>query len=1450
MSGSAYVFLTTDGGATYDQVAKLTAADAAAEDRFGTSVAIAGDTVVIGAYGDYYERGAAYVFRTSDGGATYDQVAKLTAADAASYDYFGYSVAIDGSTIVVGASGDDDAGFYSGAVYVFHTSDGGATYSQVAKLTASDAAAGDYFGYSVAIDGSTIVIGAYRDNDGGSDSGSAYVFHTTDGGATYVEVAKLTASDAAAGDRFGNSVAIAGGTIVIGAYDDDDAGSKSGSAYVFRTSDGGATYGQVAKLTAADAAAEDDFGRSVAISGDSVVVGAHQWSIGGTGMAYVFQTSDGSATYEQVAKLTASDAANYDRFGVSVAIDGGNVVVGAYLDDDGGQSSGSAYVFSFNVCPPGSFSDNGFLDGTGQCTACPASTYQPLSAQSACDPCAAGRFSAEDGAVDCEACPAGRSQAASGQSECVVCASGSFSAEDGAVDCEACPAGRSQAASGQSECVVCASGSFSASAVDCEACPAGRSQPASGQSECNTVCLPGTYAPAGSASCDHCPYNTYSSSPGAAACDPCPDDLKAGLGQSYCSRCLPGEAEHIADDGLSITCLKCQNGTFSPLGLYCEVPPLGWYTPDAVQSLPCAAGSFANETYATSCTACPAGRSQPASGQSECIGCAPETYQPDAGHLGCEPCATFQLGRGSRSGAVSCDYCGAGLYLGDDASSADGKNCFACPAHADCAAGTTLATLNVHPGYWRTGRTSPKLKRCFLESACVGGNASQCAPGYHKTLCASCEHNYYLEVSTGECYECDAAATRRTRHFFGLHLFILLLFCASPFIVARFLRARAHDAAKRRFRARSGRWSRSAKALLPKAGRVVPDGETSTSRPPWGKNLVGTAVKVHAVGAWLRAEIVDVETDYSGARGICIQYTDYPSADEEFHDYESEDIMYLPQSQTPKSDIPQPQDDADLAREDIPQPQDDADLAREDIPQPQDDADLARETPKIHLRELTNASLDLDAILQEILPDLMPPQLRMTFDICDRIPELAPLRLRLLEASFRVAVPRLPRPRLDELFELLRPDMKIPAELDLDVLVSLLAEAFPRLDAPDLAVILDLLDGVPRPSLDANVASVLRLIEEAIVVKVKIVVTFLQCLCYLPEVYYAVTWPKQLTGLLNVFNPLNLDVFSLVQLECLVGRLTFYHRLLLVTLGPILVALALCAAAVVARRRGRPAGAAAFIDLVLKLCFFVFASTSTSIFQAFACDDTFDDGRAVLAADYSISCKTDRWRGFAAYAGIMVAVYPVGIVCLFSALLFKHRKAIDPPLGPHGAKLLRLEETLSVERDKRCSLAERAKHAQRREDASLKSVRFLFVHYLPRYWYFEAIESVRRLLVTAVAVTVQPGSSTQLAFGLLTSILSLLLYAATQPFIHHADNTLAILGATVLTLATFSGLLLSSDVVEDDGWSVLGMGTFLAICTALVVVLGLALAVLEAKRLLEKLAAAASTRHRRSVEYF
>ena len=146
---------------------------------------------MVGAYFDkigggnghiYYSHGSAYVFRTTDGGATYDQVAKLTAADAAWGDQFGRSMAIDGATVVVGARSDDDASgctdtyCNSGSAYVFRTTDGGATYGQVAKLTAADAAALDNFGGSVAIDGNTIVVGADGDDDAGEDSGAAYVF--------------------------------------------------------------------------------------------------------------------------------------------------------------------------------------------------------------------------------------------------------------------------------------------------------------------------------------------------------------------------------------------------------------------------------------------------------------------------------------------------------------------------------------------------------------------------------------------------------------------------------------------------------------------------------------------------------------------------------------------------------------------------------------------------------------------------------------------------------------------------------------------------------------------------------------------------------------------------------------------------------------------------------------------------------------------------------------------------------------------------------------------------------------------------------------------------------------------------------------------------------------------------------------------------------------------------
>ena len=173
----------------YIEVDKLTASDAAADDYFGASMAIDGGTVAI--RGD----GSVYIFRTTDDGGTWSQVAKLVTSDGVSIS----RVAISGDVVVAGASGDDSIAPDAGAAYVFRTSDGGATYGQVAKLTASDAYSNDNLGISVAIDGTTIVAGAHGDDDAGSRSGSAYVFHTSDG-VTYSQVAKLTASDAAEWD--------------------------------------------------------------------------------------------------------------------------------------------------------------------------------------------------------------------------------------------------------------------------------------------------------------------------------------------------------------------------------------------------------------------------------------------------------------------------------------------------------------------------------------------------------------------------------------------------------------------------------------------------------------------------------------------------------------------------------------------------------------------------------------------------------------------------------------------------------------------------------------------------------------------------------------------------------------------------------------------------------------------------------------------------------------------------------------------------------------------------------------------------------------------------------------------------------------------------------------------------------------------------------------------------
>jgi len=309
-SGSAYLFDVTTG----KQLIKLIADDAAEEDEFGRRVAISGKTAIVGANGDDAGRfsGSAYLFDVTTG----KQLAKLTATDAAAYDSFGVSVAISGNTAIIGANGDDDGG----SAYLFDVTTG----KQLAKLTATDAAAGDCFGTSVAISGNTAIIGAWGDH-----GGSAYLFDVTTG----EQLAKLTATDAAAGDCFGGSVAISGNTAIVGAWGDH--GDRSGSAYLFDVTTGK----QLAKLTVADTATGDWFGSCVAISGNTAIVGA--WGDDDrSGSSYLFDATTG----KQLAKLTTVDAATGDQFGSCVAISGNTAIVGANRNSDAGNDSGSAYL--------------------------------------------------------------------------------------------------------------------------------------------------------------------------------------------------------------------------------------------------------------------------------------------------------------------------------------------------------------------------------------------------------------------------------------------------------------------------------------------------------------------------------------------------------------------------------------------------------------------------------------------------------------------------------------------------------------------------------------------------------------------------------------------------------------------------------------------------------------------------------------------------------------------------------------------------------------------------------------------------------------------------------------------------------------------------------------------------------------------------------------------------
>ena len=330
--------------------AKITASDGAAGDFFSYSISISGDTALVGAYendDNGTASGSAYIFGRDQGGAdNWGQVKKLLPSDGEANDVFGWSVAISGDAALVGAFGN---GNDKGSAYLFERDQGGAgNWGEVKKLTASDGTVGELFGAAVAIDGDTLLIGAYADDDGGFSAGSAYIFERDQGGTgNWGQVKKLIASDIDDWDQFARAVVISGDTALVGSAGDDHNGKDSGSAYIFERNQGGANnWGETVKLIASDDDGQDGFGGAVAISGDTALLGARGNGDDGdfSGSAYFFERNQGGVgNWGEVTKLLASDAAAGDSFGVSAALSGETALVGAYGKDAG---SGSAYIYS------------------------------------------------------------------------------------------------------------------------------------------------------------------------------------------------------------------------------------------------------------------------------------------------------------------------------------------------------------------------------------------------------------------------------------------------------------------------------------------------------------------------------------------------------------------------------------------------------------------------------------------------------------------------------------------------------------------------------------------------------------------------------------------------------------------------------------------------------------------------------------------------------------------------------------------------------------------------------------------------------------------------------------------------------------------------------------------------------------------------------------------------
>ena len=350
LRGAVYLYERDRGGPdAWGEARKITAGDAQDHDRFGYSIAIAGDVLAVGSV-----RGLVYIYHRDQGGADqWGEVARIVGSDTGSYDGFGRSVGLAGDRLIVGAPDHGGSGYSRGAAYIFYRDLGGIdAWGQAAKLMAGDAHDFESFGGSVAISGEEAVVGAAGGD--ADDTGSAYVFARTQGGEdAWGQVVKITAGDAQPQDAFGLSVVIQGGTIVVGAPCEDGQGGigdNPGAVYIYSRNRGGTdAWGEVRKLSNSDGTGAF-FGISAGLSGNYLVVGALY--NGGTGAnrdlgaVYFFSRNEGGAdAWGLLNRANASDGEDLDFVGMSAAIDGDYAVAGAPAKDGTGTDRGAAYIF-------------------------------------------------------------------------------------------------------------------------------------------------------------------------------------------------------------------------------------------------------------------------------------------------------------------------------------------------------------------------------------------------------------------------------------------------------------------------------------------------------------------------------------------------------------------------------------------------------------------------------------------------------------------------------------------------------------------------------------------------------------------------------------------------------------------------------------------------------------------------------------------------------------------------------------------------------------------------------------------------------------------------------------------------------------------------------------------------------------------------------------------------